>query len=536
MSRNQSIFAILLIVFMASTSLAGAAGYDAGTFVVFLGEEEIGVEEFAFTEEGLSTTGVFSVGEQRLEISTLLTGTLGDWNGYKYESMGVKLEGTLAPNSFQIAVGPLEQSFSLSGSYALLDNNVFAQYQELIHLADANDGQVEFDMITPILFLMNQSPILQGRVSYDGIVEYEIDGVPVSLKEYSAVLDGTIYVQILSRMDGTMAALEIPAQLVKAVRKEFVGLTKIGAQENGSSSLQNDEEFQVPNGDVTLAGTLSLPSTSTGPYPVILLNSGSGPQDRNGNTPPVLMTYMFQTMAERFTQHGIAVLRYDERGVGASTGDYDEAAFSDLVSDVEALINFLKQHSQIDADRIFMLGHSEGAYIAPILADELAGMILLGGPSTPLDEIMVEQLEYQAASPWLSEAEREMVKSYVPLINQVLQDARAGKSESAVPMNLDWIREHMVLDPLENISQVKGPVLILHGTHDLKVMPYHAQALADRLRESGNDEVVVHYLDNTTHEFVFFPYDNPQYDPKQPLQVNPLVFDLTAEWLENQLK
>ena len=534
MTQYRVFLAALAAILLVTTGLA-AAFHDKGTMIVFLGDEEIGTEEFSFTDEGLSTTGNFSSGGQTLSISTMLSGRLGHWDSYKYQSMGVRLEGTLAPEHFKITVGPLEQSFALSGSYALLDNNVFAQYQELIYLADTQQGSAQFQVITPVLFLMSQSPILEGNVSYEGAAVYEVDGIPVSLKEYTAILDGTIYVQILSDQDGKLVAVEVPGQMAKAVRQEFLGLNK-AAVKHDDVSWKYDEEFQVQNGEITLAGTLSFPSELPGPYPVILLNSGSGPQDRDGNTPPAFMSYMFQTMAEHFTQQGIAVLRYDERGVGESTGSYDEATFFDLVSDVEALIGFLKQHPQIDKERVVMLGHSEGAYIAPLLADELAGLILLGGPSTSLDEIMVEQLEYQAESPWLSEAEREMVKSYIPLVNQVLQDAREGKDESVVPMNLDWIREHMTLEPLENIGKVKGPVLILHGSHDLKVMPYHAEALGKRLRESGNDDVVVHYLDKTTHEFLFFPYDNHKYDPKQPWNVNPEVFRVIGEWLESRVK
>jgi len=120
-------------------------------------------------------------------------------------------------------VGPLEQSFALSGSYALLENNVFAQYQELIYLADTQQGSAQFQVITPVLFLMSQSPILEGNVSYEGAAVYEVDGNPLSLKEYTAILDGTIYVQILSDQDGKLVAVEVPGQMAKAVRQEFLG-------------------------------------------------------------------------------------------------------------------------------------------------------------------------------------------------------------------------------------------------------------------------------------------------------------------------
>ena len=141
MTQYRVFLAVLFTVLIVSTGLAAAAFNDDGTMIVFLGDEQIGTEEFSFTDEGLSTTGNFSFGGQKLSISTVLSGRLGHWDSYKYQSMGVRLEGTLAPEHFKITVGPLEQSFALSGSYALLDNNVFAQYQELIYLADTQQDQ-----------------------------------------------------------------------------------------------------------------------------------------------------------------------------------------------------------------------------------------------------------------------------------------------------------------------------------------------------------------------------------------------------------
>lgn len=345
-------------------------------------------------------------------------------------------------------------------------------------------------------------------------------------------MPGNLQIRLLGNERGQLIFFEIPMQAVQVVRDGYQGLKKVE-----KTAEQTDhfiaEDFVVMNSEISLAGTLALP-LGEGPFPAVLLNSGSGPQDRKGNTPPVFMTNMFSIMTEQLTKAGFAVLTYDERGVGESTGDYNEATLTDLLSDVEALLSFLGEHPQIDATRIGMLGHSEGAYFAPLFASQLHAIVLLAGPSITLDLLMEEQLQYQAEQSWLSEQEKELIRGLQPQIQRVLADAKDGKSTSEIPMNLDWLREHMSLDPLGAISKVTNPVLIVHGERDLKVMPYHAEELAKALREAGNGEVTVHYLPETTHEFTFFPYDE-EFDPLDPFRLNPQLLTIVVEWIGKNL-
>lgn len=150
------------------------------------------------------------------------------------------------------------------------------------------------------------------------------------------------------------------------------------------------------------------------------------------------MTNMFSILAERLTEVGIAVLCYDERGVGESTGDYNAADLKDLLSDVEVLLDYLGGHPQIDGERVAMLGHSEGAYFAPIFAERLSALVLLAGSSISLDEIMVEQVDYQLTLPGLTDQEKAYLQSYRAQVEMLLAEARDGKEASSVlPYNLD---------------------------------------------------------------------------------------------------
>jgi len=148
----------------------------------------------------------------------------------------------------------------------------------------------------------------------------------------------------------------------------------------------------VSNEEVTLAGTLTLPG-GDGPHPVAVMITGSGPQDRDeslaGHQP-------FLVIADHLTRQGLAVLRYDDRGVGESTGDFAVATSADFASDVRAAIRFLQTRKDIDAKRIGMIGHSEGGLIAPMVAagpdgKSVAFSILLAPPTVNIADIIVHQ-------------------------------------------------------------------------------------------------------------------------------------------------
>ena len=142
---------------------------------------------------------------------------------------------------------------------------------------------------------------------------------------------------------------------------------------------------------VTLAATLTEPK-GDGPFPAVVLISGSGPQDRDET---LLGHKPFLVLADYLTRRGIAVLRFDDRGTGASTGDHGAATSEDFATDAAAGVEFLKGRKEIDPKQIGLMGHSEGGLIAPMVAaehpDDIAFVVLLAGPGVPGDEIMTEQ-------------------------------------------------------------------------------------------------------------------------------------------------
>ncbi|MCB1233362.1 MAG: alpha/beta fold hydrolase, partial [Verrucomicrobiae bacterium] len=165
------------------------------------------------------------------------------------------------------------------------------------------------------------------------------------------------------------------------------------------------EQVAFHNGAVELAGTLSLPD-GPGPYPAVVLVSGSGPQDRDEYLGGGITIRPFELLANALTPAGIAVLRYDDRGVGASTGEFSTGDLHDFADDAEAAIAYLTTREDIDQDHIGLIGHSEGGAIAAILGarnTDLDFIVSLAGLGVSGEEVLLLQtrlmLEAEGATP-----------------------------------------------------------------------------------------------------------------------------------------
>ncbi len=153
---------------------------------------------------------------------------------------------------------------------------------------------------------------------------------------------------------------------------------------------EREISFAGGAGDVTLAGTLTVPN-DTGPFPAVVSLTGSGPQNRD----EALMGHRpFLVLADHLTRPGIAVLRFDDRGVGKATGSYGKATCQDFAADGRAAFNFLKRQPGIDPTHVGLCAHSEGGVHAPLIAaeqDDVAFIVMLAGVGVPLQDLLKRQ-------------------------------------------------------------------------------------------------------------------------------------------------
>ena len=248
---------------------------------------------------------------------------------------------------------------------------------------------------------------------------------------------------------------------------------------------------------VTLAGTLTLPE-GDGPFAAAILISGSGPQDRNET---VFGHQPFLVLADHLTKQGIAVLRYDDRGVAKSTGDYSNATSADFATDANAAFAYLLSRDDINHNAIGFVGHSEGGLIAPIAIQDntsnentIAYMVMLAGPGTSSQQIARSQNRLMALSQGASEediAKSEKINSKITkavaeststddakakirelLTPQAIEDLGINKAqiELIVAQNSSpWIRYFLGYDPANFLPQITIPILALNGELDIQV-------------------------------------------------------------------
>ena len=271
-----------------------------------------------------------------------------------------------------------------------------------------------------------------------------------------------------------------------------------------------------------MAGTLTLPKQRRGKIPAVITISGSGAQDRDEALGFMRGYRPFREIAEALASRGVAALRYDDRGYGSSTGVHGEANTLDFADDTRALLAYLRTRPEIDSDKIFLVGHSEGGMIAPMVAAEdrkLRGIVLLAGPAQTGRAI----LEYQ------TRLSADQATDKTPAQRDSLFQAGMKSLESA---GQPWVNYFLTYDPLPFIRKVRSPVLIIHGATDRQVTAEQAGVLANTLRAAGNTDVAVHVLPDVNHLFLSDPLGyGSGYTSLATRTVVPQLLKLVADWI-----
>jgi pimeloyl-ACP methyl ester carboxylesterase len=288
-----------------------------------------------------------------------------------------------------------------------------------------------------------------------------------------------------------------------------------------------EEDLTFPNAKagISLAATLTLPR-GPGPFPVAILLAGSGPLDRDeadsGHRP-------FLILADHLTRKGIAVLRYDKRGIGKSTGDYEAATTADFALDAQAAIAFLRRRKEIDPRKMGIIGHSEGGIIAPMIASrstDVSWIVLLAGPATKGEETLLLQSDLITRAAGMTtdqiakslDFDRESYNLVRQESNRAILENKleelvkvSGLGPSMPPAFVQrqihwtsspWFRYFLDYDPLPALQETKCPVLVLAGERDLQVPPQENLPLARKaLEDGGNKDFQVIELPGLNHQF-----------------------------------
>ena len=292
------------------------------------------------------------------------------------------------------------------------------------------------------------------------------------------------------------------------------------------------EEVKVktPGGHI-LAGTLTLPKTATREQAVaaVITVTGSGPQDRDealglqGFRP-------FRQVADVLGRRGIAVLRMDDRGTGASGGSFKGATSADFAEDIRAGLAYLRSRPEVRADRLGVIGHSEGAIIAPIVAEKepvLRAIILLAGVADPPRSALHFQIKngYDHDTKLSAEERDKLIRAIPEKIEAMM---------AADP----WMKFFLTHDPAATMRRVKTPVLILTGSRDQQAQPAQVALQEAAFKAGGNPDVTARILPDLNHIFVHdtdgFPQNYKKLPP--PVMMHSDALTLIADWLSPRLK
>lgn len=307
---------------------------------------------------------------------------------------------------------------------------------------------------------------------------------------------------------------------------------------------QEEVSYRNPKAaGVELAGTLTEPKNG-GPFAAVLLLTGSGPQDRDettaGHKP-------FWVLADYLTRRGLAVLRVDDRGVGKSTGNFKEATTQDFASDAEAGVRYLLTRHEINGKHIGLIGHGEGAIVAPMVAvrmPEVSFIILLAGTAVPGDQVLIAQTERAEKAAHISE---EQIKADKKIGTAVYSAVRENKRtvdvdedaqflqawEKKLPfINSRWSRFFLSYDPAPTLEKLKCPVLALDGAKDMELDPkQNLDAMKAAFARSKNPDVTIELLPGLNYFFQKADTGLGWEYAKIPETISPDVLRVIADWV-----
>jgi pimeloyl-ACP methyl ester carboxylesterase len=303
------------------------------------------------------------------------------------------------------------------------------------------------------------------------------------------------------------------------------------------------QEVSFKSGDVKLAGTLCLPSAE-GSFPCVLMIHGSGPLDRNENARGFPLN-AFNTIARHLADKGIDSLRYDKRGIGRSGGSYWDAGFYDFIQDAKAAHDYLASHEHIKKDMLFLLGHSEGGYIAPKISltyTSIAGLILIAATVQRLEKVLLAQSAILKKDVTQGRGfKRGMIKfgfklfgdpetTQTAVIQKIKGTKKAWFRHKGQRVNAKWFREIMEYDPVYTVQNVTCPVLAISGEKDIQVDPQDAANIAEMAR----GEVEHHIIPNMTH-LLRLDYGTPsllEYKRLLKRDIDRSMLDIMVTWLQ----
>ena len=449
--------------------------------------------------------------------------------------------------------GAVGQTYSLVGNWEGKLSVSGMELRIVFHVESTEDGGMTATMDSP------------DQGAYDlpcGDVSLDSDKAVIQIPQISGKYEGTFTDERNISGTWTQGTANLPLDLVY---KEEADELKRPQEPNPPFPYDIREvEFDNEEAGIKLGGTLTIPN-GEGPFPAAIMVTGSGPQDRDET---VMQHKPFWIIADYMARNGVAVLRYDDRGVGSSTGDFQIATTEDFVTDANAAITFLKNQEKINKSLAGIIGHSEGGMVAPMVAaksGDVDFIVMLAGPGIVGSEIILLQSALIARASGASEAMIERnakfnndafalilgnedpesldgeIEEFIDEFFESLSEMEKGDPEgtkAALRSQLNayrtpWFKFFLTYDPVPTLSKVKCPVLALNGENDLQVPPReNLEAIETALKNGKSKNYRVQEMPGLNHLFQHSESGSPAEYAEIEETFSEEVMELMASWIK----
>lgn len=349
---------------------------------------------------------------------------------------------------------------------------------------------------------------------------------------------GNLIVNIWADAEGALLRLNIPSQQIEVAREDIAS----AASRTAAFTVVGDEAVTIPGLGFNIAATITKPANLAAPAPALVLVGGSGPTDRDETVAGIPV---FGHLAGDLVAAGFIVVRYDKRGVGQSGGRAESATIADYAEDARAVLLWLEKRKEVDKERIGVVGHSEGALVAMLIAGRERGKVsaiaLLAGPSTNGATVVLEQQKLLLSKMPIDDAQRaEKVALQEKINNAVITGTGWGDLPESARRIADtpWFYSFLTFDAQRAMNETRQPLLIVQGELDVQVLPYHADKLAEYARARRTKATVeVVKLPGVNHLLVPAKTgDISEYDSLGPdARVSPQVTSAIAAFMSRSL-
>ena len=398
-----------------------------------------------------------------------------------------------------------------------------------------------------------------------------IDGKNITIEaaKFGMVYKGTYQADSnLLKGNFTQGPMSLPLTFSRTKEAKAIVKPVIRPQDPTDFPYKQEEvSFSNPKGGNQLSGTLTIPNTGKVTKIVVLI-SGSGPQNRNEE----IAQYNhrpFLVWSDWLTRNGIAVLRYDDRGVGKSTGVFNNSTSADFADDAEAAVDYIKSRADLNKLSIGLVGHSEGGMIAPMVASRNSNVkfiVLLAGPGIPISKLLVQQnkdIMRLAGAPdnAVDAAATLNEKIYAAVINDknlaneefkskmsTFLTAELNGNQAGSPADIaqqvktitnqvsgTWYRYFLAFDPAVYLSKLKSPVLAVNGTLDAQVASEpNLNGIKESLSKAGHKHFEIVPLEGLNHLLQKSTTGSPNEYGEISETVNPIALQKVSDWIKKQ--